>query len=151
VRRFLLIQALMLWQGGFLFYTSFVVPTGTRVLGSAEAQGAITARVTDSLNLCGAVALGLMLWDGVATRSRVRLGLTLLMAMLQGWLFVLHLQLDGLMDTDRTFVVRRASFYPLHRTYLIVSTVQWVLGLGFIASLIRDWHRPVPPASTPSP
>ena len=35
LRRFLVVQALMLWQGGFLFYTSAVVPTGTNLLGAA--------------------------------------------------------------------------------------------------------------------
>ena len=46
LRRFLVVQALLLWQGGFLFYAAFVVPAGTEVLGSAAAQGAITVRAT---------------------------------------------------------------------------------------------------------
>ena len=45
VRRFVVVQALLLWQGGFLFYAAIVVPVGTDELGSAFAQGKITARV----------------------------------------------------------------------------------------------------------
>ena len=33
VRRFLVFQTLLLWQGGFLFYTAVVVTIGTQVLG----------------------------------------------------------------------------------------------------------------------
>ena len=57
LRRFVVLQILLLWQGGFLFYTAVVVPTGTAVLGSSAAQGAITARVTDVLNRIGIAAL----------------------------------------------------------------------------------------------
>ena len=63
LRRFAVVQLLLLWQGGFLFYAACVVPAGTRALGSAAAQGAVTARVTDALNVVGAVALA-----GWATR-----------------------------------------------------------------------------------
>ena len=55
LRRFLVLQSLLLWQGGFLFYAAFVVPAGTEVLGSSAAQGVITTRVVDALNVCGAV------------------------------------------------------------------------------------------------
>jgi hypothetical protein len=57
LRRLLVLQFLLLWQGGFVFYTAVVVPAGTAVLGSAAAQGAITARVTDTLNLIGLLSL----------------------------------------------------------------------------------------------
>ena len=35
-RRFLVIQALILWQGGFLFYAAVVVPTGSKVFSSSD-------------------------------------------------------------------------------------------------------------------
>ena len=49
LRRLLVVQLLMLWQGGFLFYVVFVVPVGTDVLGSSFEQGRITRFVTHSL------------------------------------------------------------------------------------------------------
>lgn len=147
LRRFLVLQLLMLWQGGFLFYATFVVPAGTEVLGSAEAQGTITTRVTDSLNRVGVAALALMLWEVIATWSgpkrRVRVAIWLVMVLGQGILFYLHLELDGMMDGDRSFVVRRASFYPVHRCYLWTSTVQWVAGLAFVWFMLHCWRTPI--------
>src|SRR3954451_24425626 len=69
LRRFLVVQALMFWQGGFLFYAAVVVPVGTDVLGGAAAQGVITARVTGWLNLIGLACLGLLAWDTATTRD----------------------------------------------------------------------------------
>ena len=69
LRRFLVFQAFLLWQGGFLFYTAVVVPIGTDVLGSALVQGLITRRVTDWMNLFGAVWALAFAWDVAACRD----------------------------------------------------------------------------------
>ena len=66
--RFLLVQSLLLWQGGFLFYASVVVPAGTVLLGKAG-QGAITARVTDALNVLGLVGVALFALELSLTRD----------------------------------------------------------------------------------
>src|SRR5215207_6093325 len=66
--RFLVFQTLLLWQGGFLFYTVVVVPTGTKLLGAAG-QGAITARVTDALNAIGVGGLTALALDVTWTRD----------------------------------------------------------------------------------
>lgn len=132
----------MLWQGGFLFYAAFVVPTGTRVLGSAAVQGQITARVTHSLNLVGVVALALMLTDMFRGKHVARFTLWLMMVVLHAWLFFVHAQLDGLMDPSRSFVYDRDSFYPLHRNYLISSTVQWATGLAWMGLTLKSWFAP---------
>src|ERR1700746_354095 len=63
VRRWLLLWALMFWQGGFTFYGGVVVPVGSAVLGSEREQGFITRKVTNYLNLAGAVALAIWGWD----------------------------------------------------------------------------------------
>ena len=57
LRRFLVVSALMFWQGGFLFYASIVVPIGQEVLPTPQDQGFITRHVTKSMNVSGAVAL----------------------------------------------------------------------------------------------
>ena len=150
LRRFLMLQLLMLWQGGFLFYAAFVVPTGTEVLGSTETQGAITARVTDSLNRVGIVALVLLGWELLhlagletgATRRVALLGSCWLLAVLcHVALFVLHARLDGMMDPERTFVVQRANFYRVHGIYLWTSTVQWLACLVLTWFLLRAWRN----------
>ena len=147
VRRFLVIQALMLWQGGFLFYTTFVVPTGTEVLGSAAAQGAITARVTSVLNLLGVVGIAVVAWDLAATRdpsnrrTAARWWCWAAALVCQYLLLALHQILISLMDPGRMHVVIRAPFYPLHRIYLWASTVQWFAGVLLVWWTLRAWSQ----------
>ena len=145
VRRFLVFQAFLLWQGGFLFYASFVVPAGTEVLGSAASQGAITTRVADALNACGVAGLVVIAWDLATTRDPIRRRTTArwwcwaVAAVCQGLLIVLHLCLDACMDPGRSRVVIHPPFRPLHRTYLWTSTVQWIACLALAWWALRAW------------
>lgn len=145
-RRFCVVQLLLLWQGGFLFYTAFVVPVGTQVLGSAAAQGTITARVTDSLNTIGVVGLAVFAWDLNYGRDRnprrtaVRWWCWGVMLVCQWWLFYLHQLLDAFMDPGRTRVVIRPLFYPVHQAYLWASTVQWFTGLLLAWFTLAAWR-----------
>src|SRR2546428_9021513 len=72
LRRFLVLAALMFWQGGFTFYAAVVVPVGQQVLGSDLEQGFITRQVTQWLNVAGAVALVPLAWDVLAAERRRR-------------------------------------------------------------------------------
>jgi hypothetical protein len=72
VRRFLVLIALMFWQGGFLFYAAVVVPIGQSVLGSHLEQGMITRQVTTYLNLAGCISLFIFGWDTRAARDSSR-------------------------------------------------------------------------------
>jgi hypothetical protein len=145
LRRFLVLQSLLMWQGGFLFYAAFVVPAGTDVLGSAAAQGTITARVTDALNACGAVALAVVCWDlGRACdpdrrRTAARWWCWSLAVVCQLALVVLHEILESFMDPGRTHVVVGSSFRPVHRAYLWVSTAQWLTCLALAWWTLRAW------------
>jgi hypothetical protein len=146
LRRLLVIQVLLLWQGGFLFYTAVVVSTGTGVLGSAAAQGAITARVTDSLNILGvaglavlAVELGLSR-DPAAARTQARWACWWIAFACQGLLFAFHRLLDAFMDQSRSHVVIGPPFYPVHRMYLWASTIQWVACLVLAWLTIWAWR-----------
>ena len=142
LRRFLVVQVLMLWQGGFLFYAAFVVPTGTEVLGSTEAQGAITARVTDSLNWVGVVGLVLIAWElSYGSGARIRWLCWLVAVICHVVLFVLHTRLDNMMNSERTFVVQRASFYRVHGLYLWTSTIQWLACLVLVWFTLRAWIK----------
>jgi hypothetical protein len=146
LRRLLVIQALLLWQGGFLFYTAVVVSTGTAVLGSAAAQGAITTRVTDSLNTLGvtglailAVELGLTR-DPAARRIAARWACWWIAFACQGLLFAFHRLLDAFMDPTRTHVAIGPPFYPVHRLYLWTSTIQWLACLVFTWLTVWAWR-----------
>ncbi len=148
LRRFLVMQLLMLWQGGFLFYALFVVPVGTDVLGSAFEQGRITRFVTRSMNLVGVAALGIMLWElicqsGNSKRSTRSIVLSwLIMALSLIVLFWLHPLLEADVDYSVDRFRDRVHFRLLHRTYLWVCTIQWLAGLIFVGLLVARWRRP---------
>jgi hypothetical protein len=146
LRRLLVLQILLLWQGGFLFYTAVVVPTGTTVLGSAAAQGAITARVTDTLNQIGLVGLAILAAelgltrDPVGRRIHARWWCWWVLFIAQGLLLYFHRLLDAFMDPERTRVVIHPPFYPVHRLYLWASTAQWLACLVLIWLTLLAWR-----------
>jgi hypothetical protein len=142
VRRFLVVAALMFWQGGFTFYAAVVVPIGQATFGP-EDQGAVTRQVTNYLNLAGGIGLIVLAWDVVAatdtaprrwTRGLAWAGMALALAVLVG----LHLHLDQLLDQP-TPNLHRQAFRFGHRVYLWVSTFQWACGLLYLASTLRSW------------
>ena len=96
LRRFLVVQALMLWQGGFLFYTAVVVPTGTAEFGSFE-QGRSPGIVTDLDQRArgrgpGPAGVGPV---GDCARPAVRWGLWAVMAGSLAGLVVLHPRIES--------------------------------------------------------
>lgn len=146
LRRFLVFQAFLLWQGGFLFYTSVVVPVGTDVLGSAFVQGLVTQRVTDWMNLFGLVWALLFAWDVAAThdpnrrRTRARwLGWAVSAALLAA-LFWLHTILDAHIDLDRDTLRDRTTFRNWHIAYLWVVTAHWALALALAWLTLQAWR-----------
>src|SRR4051794_2145510 len=60
-RRFLVLIALMFWQGGFTFYAAVVVPIGQEVVPIA--QPFITRQVAPWINIAGAVTLLILAAD----------------------------------------------------------------------------------------
>ncbi|HJZ89380.1 MAG TPA: hypothetical protein VKE40_00815 [Gemmataceae bacterium] len=142
-RRFLVLQALMIWQGGFFFYAAVVVPTGTRVLGSWW-QAQVTRHVTDRMNVIGAVALIILGWDQLSAGGlrRARWALWGVMAGGLVALAILHPAIEGHVEFGvEGRVVDYPAFYLLHRIYLYVATVQWVAALTYVAVTLRAWHR----------
>lgn len=147
LRRYLVVIALMFWQGGFTFYAAVVVPVGTAVLGNSPLrQGFITRRVTVWLNISAVVALAVLAVDVIVCRdpsrrrTRVRRGLWLIMVVGQVLLFYLHGYLDGLMQEQGRIVLDPQTFRPAHRTYLWTHTVQWLSVLVFVALMLQAWQ-----------
>jgi hypothetical protein len=159
VRRFLVFQVFLLWQGGFVFYAGVVVPVGTDVLGDATSQGAITQRVTNWLNLIGVGWHLLFAWEMVAGADRSRrrtwwrYGLWAVSLVLLGGLAVLHTKLDGMLDGDPATRGDRATFYLWHETYLWISTAHWLLALANAGLTLAAWtsRGGRPPAGTGIP
>jgi hypothetical protein len=144
LRRFLVLMALMFWQGGFLFYASVVVPIGQAQLTHLR-QGFITREVTDYLNLAGAVALLPLAWDLAVSPDRsarraARWGLWLSLALTVAVLAWLHLRLDDLLDLENRLIDDRGAFRTLHRVYLWTSTVQWAFGLVYLWLTLCGWR-----------
>lgn len=145
VRRLLVLAALMFWQGGFTFYASVVVPIGQEVLGHLG-QGFITRQVTNYLNLSGGVALLLLAWDIACEadphrwRRRFRSACWLVMVLMLVAMLWLHHYLDGLLDLEAQEILNRKQFRPGHRTYLWLSTVQWLAALGYLGLSLQSWQ-----------
>ncbi len=141
LRRFLTLQALLVWQGGFLFYAAVVVPVGTDVLGSRVIQGSVTQQVTVWLNRIGILALALFSWDVASTLSHRKTrwavwgGMTVMLAAL----FYLHAVLDANFDPLKKISPDPAAFRAVHIAYLWTSTVQWLLGLEFGWLTVKAW------------
>lgn len=146
-RRYLAVGALLFWVGGFTFYAGVVVPVGTAVLGSAQAQGAITRQVTVYLNLAGGVALVLLMVDVAGTRGEGRpgrwgrwlacAGMAVILLVLVG----LHGWLVGFIDPETGELTQRRVFRGGHRWYLWLSTVQWMLALVYLGLMLAAWRR----------
>lgn len=154
LRRFLVFQAFLLWQGGFVFYSAVVVPVGTEVLGDALRQGAITQRVTNWLNLTGVAWHLLFAWDVVAgadpnrRRTWARYGMWAVSLGLLGGLAVVHTKLDAVFDGDTIARADRPAFRGWHITYLWLSTGQWALALANAGLTLAAWGaKSSPPLS----
>jgi uncharacterized membrane protein len=150
-RRFLVMTALLFWQGGFLFYASVVVPVAQKELATPQEpdshrrQGFVTRRVTNFLNLSGAIALAilaleLMSADHKRWRRLARAILWLGMAAALALLVWLHIHLDSMLDPDQRLILDREQFYASHRAYLWISTVQWAFGVVFLWLTLAAWR-----------
>jgi hypothetical protein len=155
VRRFLVIAALMFWQGGFTFYAAVVVPIGADVLESHTKQGFITRQVSNWLNVAGGVGLVFLAWDVASWRDSARwrcwLRWTAWFAALValGALAVLHLRLDGFLDPDNMRVLQREQYREMHRVYLWTSTTQWGAIIVWLLLTLSAWRAEDVPLTKP--
>ena len=136
----MLVQTLLLWQGGFLFYTAVVVPIGTDAHGAFN-QGRITREVTVVMNIIGAVALVVFAWDQWHERSRWRWASWSVLALTLFGLLMLHGRIDAHIDFGAGYIADYPRFYFWHRVYLYVATLQWLAGLVYTGQLVRMWSK----------
>jgi hypothetical protein len=144
--RFLVLAALLFWQGGFTFYAAVVVPVGSEILGSHLQQGFVTRTVTNYLNVAGLVALVVWGWDIAFTsdssprRRLLRGTLWTVLLLTLGVLARLHVRLDEFLDFESFQILDHARFRALHRWYLWISTVQWGGSLLLLAVTLQTWR-----------
>jgi hypothetical protein len=145
-RRFLVLIALMFWQGGFTFYAAVVVPIGQDVVGKLT-QPFITRQVAPAINIAGGAALLILVLDLVASARespwahRLRwltwLGMVAALVVLV-WL---HPHIDRYLDVEAQDILDRKALRPWHRAYLWVSTVQWGFALVYVWLTLRAWRQ----------
>ena len=155
LRRFLVVAAYAVWIGGLAFYGSVVIPIGTSVVGSHAVQGLVTQRVTWAVNLISLPALAILLWNLTAERRRagglrrnVLLGTWALMLVVQAALFLMHLELSGMLDPQAhaaAALLDRPRFDPLHEAYIRVTGVQHAAGLVHLWFVLLVWSDPAAP------
>lgn len=146
LRRFVVLQAFMLWQGGFLFYAAIVVPTGTEILGSFQ-QGRVTREVTFSMNLIGVATLLLLALDQFQTagKQRARWIIWAFLVMTLAAQFVCHVQIERFVDfTQEGHIEDYPAFYFWHRVYLCLAATQWLAGLACVFLTLIAWRTDTP-------
>ncbi len=145
IQRSLVVFAIAFWLGGFTFYGAIVIHVGAEVLGSHAAQGQVTQEVTRWLNLAGAIAQSILLWNTLTTRrSTPQLFHVLLvtwnvMAAIEVILFVLHPKMDRLLLASPENL-DQAAFRNLHEWYVNLSSVQWGVGLIHTVGCVAAWR-----------
>jgi hypothetical protein len=128
---YLKIIALSLWWGAFTFYAGIVVPVGMNVLGSHTEMGFITQQVTVYINV---FSLILFLFFAYCLKNEefkkgklVEEITTISLIGFQLLLILLHNSQTDLLDFENHKIINRDNFYLLHRIYLIVESLIWLV------------------------
>lgn len=143
-RRFLVVLALMAWQGGFMFYGAVTVPVTRAKLEGRPERSIITQKVTQWMNLIGTAAILAMYadcWASPLKSRRWRWIVWLGMALPHPLLLWLHLKLSDQMAAPGFHTSNLAGFSHWHRAYLMVNTLQWAAGMAFVVLSLRAWRE----------
>jgi len=146
LRRSVVATSIVLWLGGFTFYSIVVVHTAHRILRSHVRVGMVTQVVTHWLNAFGVAMILALLWNLFAeARSwsrwmrRIALATWAVMAAAQLALICLHPMMDAQIDSDAHELRDRPRFHEMHQLYLTLSTAQWAACIVHGALLV--WPR----------
>jgi hypothetical protein len=142
-RRFVLLFALMFWQGGFMFYGAVTVPIMRARLGVGPDRSLITQEVTQWMNLAGTLAILAMfadLWASPLEGKRWRWIAWLAMALPQPIVIFLHRELSRQMAAAGFQSSGLSGFLMWHRAYLSCNAIQWLGGMAFAVLSIRAWR-----------
>jgi hypothetical protein len=63
------------------------------------------------------------------------------MAVLLVKLYLMHPQLDAMLDMENHRVLDRAAFREPHKLYMNLSATQWAAGLAHTLLLLWAWRR----------
>lgn len=145
--RTLLLMTFAIFWGGLTFYTGFVVRISHSVLGDPFEGGLITQQVTSVLQWLAVAAIALMTINGVSVRKQLRkqgtilLACTVILAFSVGGLFVVHRQLDAVINRSEGGVTDRAAFDVGHRHYNQLTTIEWLATLAYLPTTVLAWRN----------
>jgi hypothetical protein len=129
--KYLKIIVLSIWWGGFTFYAAIVIPVGMKVLGSHTEMGFITQQVTIYINFFSLISFifyGYCLKNEAFTEKKlVEEIIVISLIGFQLLLFLLHHYQTDLLNFENHKIINRDNFYLLHRIYLIVETLIWLV------------------------
>jgi hypothetical protein len=151
-RRFLVVLALMFWQGGFMFYGAVTVPVTRSVLEGRPEPSRITEQVTQWMNLAGTFALlatFMDCWASPLARRRWRWLGWLLMALPHPIIIWMHREMSGQMAVAGFHKTDMSQFHYWHQAYLLLNTVQWLGGMLFAVQSLKSWRAEDRTATTP--
>ena len=117
------------------FYAIVVVPVANSILPSGE-QGFVTQEVTNWMNRLGVLVLLILVANALYLRSRAFWGVCAILIASYVALFVVHGQIDQLLDPSAFAVADQERFQSLHERYLIVVTTQWFAALAALWLLL---------------
>lgn len=154
--------AIAIWQGGFVFYTGFVIKIASRELESDLAQGFITRLVTLKLEKLGWIALviwAIALWGTRFSRLSLRTTAAVLWCAVLALHVGLHFQwqaIDRLLDVSGRAVDDPDAFRPAHRIFMWAASLQWLVVVVLSGVTLHAWQhekrvrRTDVPAPTPA-
>lgn len=143
--RILLLFTTALFWGGLTFYTGFVVAISHDVLNNPMDGGLITQQVTDLLQWLAAISVVPMAVNGIVIRSQLRrLGSALLvctgvLSLTVIGLFVVHLQLDSVIDISEVEITDQIAFDNGHRRYNQLTTIEWSVTVVYLIITLFAW------------
>jgi hypothetical protein len=130
---FLIVVLYAVWWGGFTFYAAIVVPQGMEILGDHVKMGLITQSVSNYLNGIGVIVLFISLLICIIYKPAEKNYLQAIgwqwfaLVLLQAALFYVHSLLSFMIYASGEDIKLQQGFYNMHRIYLLVSTVMWLL------------------------
>ena len=128
---YLKIIVLSIWWGAFTFYAGVVIPSGMTILGSHTEMGFITQQVTIYINIFSLIIFLIYAYclrnEGFSKNNLVEEIVVISLIGFQLLLFLLHSYQTDLLDFETHKLINRDNFYLLHRIYLIVETLIWLV------------------------
>lgn len=145
--RMLLLLVFSIFWGGLTFYTGFVVRISHDVLADPMDGGFITQRVTRLLQYLGVATVILMFINHrqipkqLPYYRRVLFLLTVVLGSSMVGLFLVHSELDAVIDITNHEILDRVRFDQGHRHYNQLTTIEWLTSLAYLGVTVIAWSK----------